>query len=294
MNMLAIHYFLTVAYEGNMTAAAEKLNLSQPALSAMIARLEKELGHELFDRIGRQIVINRFGKVFLTHAEVILEEYENVAKDFFRIENDSSNMLTLAVTGMHFPQKLISAYLHTYPETGLKQALIGGYETEKALGRPDVDFVLSAYPVRSKNAHILTLWEEKLYAATLKSDELAKQKCLHITDLQNRALICLPQGHAYRQMVEELCASCGFTPRVTVECFPDQIAGLVAEGQGIALTHQSAVDRGEFDPAVCAVLPVADSGAKRTISLVWKSNLKLRQKAIEFLDYARKWSAEHQ
>ncbi len=286
MNMLSIYYFLAVAREGNMTAAAEKLHLSQPALSTMIARLEKELKHELFDRVGRQIVLNRYGKAFQTHAEAIYEENENAVKDFYRLENDGSNALTLAVTGMLFPQKLIQAYLNEYPETNLKQVLIAGYDTEEALGRADVDFVLSAYPIRAKNVNVLVLWEEKLYVAMPKG-EAKPHRSLRITDLKDRPLVCLPQGHAYRQMVEELCASKGFAPRVTVECFPDQIAGFVAGGRGAALTHQSAVDRGEFDDTTCTIALLSDEDAKRTISLVWKSNLKLRKNAQIFLEFVQ-------
>ena len=65
MDLLQMKYFATVAQTGNVTRAAELLNIAQPSLSATIARLENDLGVPLFDRRGRRIVLNQFGKSFL-------------------------------------------------------------------------------------------------------------------------------------------------------------------------------------------------------------------------------------
>src|SRR5262245_23909416 len=62
-------YFREVAQQQHFTAAANRLTLSQPALSRSIARLEHELGVPLFDREGRSVRLNRYGKAFLAHVE---------------------------------------------------------------------------------------------------------------------------------------------------------------------------------------------------------------------------------
>ena len=61
MDLLQMQYFLKIAETGNMTRAAEELYISQSSLSRTIARLEKDLGVKLFDRVGRQIQLNEFG-----------------------------------------------------------------------------------------------------------------------------------------------------------------------------------------------------------------------------------------
>ena len=53
MNILQLKYFQTIADEGTIKAASQKLYISQPALSMMLAKLEQELGVELFERVGR-------------------------------------------------------------------------------------------------------------------------------------------------------------------------------------------------------------------------------------------------
>ncbi len=71
MELLQLKYFQTVARLEHMTKAAEELHIAQPSLSKTIARLEKDLGVPLFDRQGRQITLNSFGKVFLKRVERI-------------------------------------------------------------------------------------------------------------------------------------------------------------------------------------------------------------------------------
>ncbi|MFL4469081.1 LysR family transcriptional regulator [Tateyamaria armeniaca] len=71
LNYHHLRYFRAVAHEGNLTRAAERLNLSQSALSTQIKALEARLGHDLFDRVGRQLVLTEVGRIALDHADRI-------------------------------------------------------------------------------------------------------------------------------------------------------------------------------------------------------------------------------
>ena len=71
LNYHHLRYFREVAREGHLTRAAERLNLSQSALSAQIRHLEDRLGHALFERRGRQLILTEAGRIALDHAERI-------------------------------------------------------------------------------------------------------------------------------------------------------------------------------------------------------------------------------
>ena len=75
-----MEYFHVVAKIGNMTKAAEYLQIAQPALSSAIARMSEEIGYPLFVKQGRNIVLSSHGKILLGHVEKILQEY-NTAMD---------------------------------------------------------------------------------------------------------------------------------------------------------------------------------------------------------------------
>ncbi len=71
LNYKHLRYFWAVAHEGNLTRAAGQLNISQSALSMQIAKLEDELGHPLFERRGRQLLLTEAGRIALDHADTI-------------------------------------------------------------------------------------------------------------------------------------------------------------------------------------------------------------------------------
>lgn len=71
LNYHHLHYFWAVAHEGNLTRAAEKLHVSQSAVSVQIQKLEKSLGHDLFHRRGRELVLTEAGRIALDHADGI-------------------------------------------------------------------------------------------------------------------------------------------------------------------------------------------------------------------------------
>ena len=73
LNYHHLRYFRAVAHDGNLTRTAERLNLSQSALSVQIKQLEQRLGHPLFERRGRQLHLTEAGRIALDHADTIFE-----------------------------------------------------------------------------------------------------------------------------------------------------------------------------------------------------------------------------
>ncbi len=71
LNYHHLHLFRAVAHDGNLTRTAERLNLSQSAISVQIRKLEERLGHPLFDRRGRQLHLTEAGRIALDHADAI-------------------------------------------------------------------------------------------------------------------------------------------------------------------------------------------------------------------------------
>ena len=69
MNLNQLHYFVTLAYMEHYTKAAKQLSITQPSLSHAIGMLEQELGTYLFEKQGRNVVLTKYGKVFLKYAE---------------------------------------------------------------------------------------------------------------------------------------------------------------------------------------------------------------------------------
>ena len=73
MELRQLEYLVAVAEEASFTRAAERVHVAQPGVSAQIRRLERELGHELFDRSGRTVRLTAVGEAVLPHARAALE-----------------------------------------------------------------------------------------------------------------------------------------------------------------------------------------------------------------------------
>lgn len=77
MNIIQLTYFIELAELEHISNVSYKLNISQPALSKSLSRLEDELGYKLFDRVGRGITLNKYGQTFLPYAKSIVDIYQN-------------------------------------------------------------------------------------------------------------------------------------------------------------------------------------------------------------------------
>ena len=95
LNYNHLRYFWAVAHDGNLTRTAEKLNVSQSALSLQIKKLEERLGQQLFERRGRQLMLTEAGSIALSHADVIFAAGDELLDTI--LERDTDRELLLRV-----------------------------------------------------------------------------------------------------------------------------------------------------------------------------------------------------
>lgn len=113
-NYRHLHYFWAVAHEGNLTRAAEKLHVSQSAVSVQIQKLEKALGHDLFDRQNRQLNLTEAGRIALDHADAIFstgQELESVLQEAGR-ERIILRVGSVSTLSRNFQIRFLGALFH--------------------------------------------------------------------------------------------------------------------------------------------------------------------------------------
>lgn len=117
MNMLSIKYFLAIVEEGNISAAARKLFISQQTLSEHVKKLEDELGTPLFKR-GRQISLTLAGETFATSGRELIGQYDELLADMENITQKRRSRITVAIPTCTTPASLadiIFNYQEKYP-----------------------------------------------------------------------------------------------------------------------------------------------------------------------------------
>ncbi len=87
MNLFHLRYFETLARTEHYSKAAEILSITQPSLSYAISTLESELGIQLFEKRGRNIVLTKYGKAFYSNVKEILANLDNAVRDIKLVAN---------------------------------------------------------------------------------------------------------------------------------------------------------------------------------------------------------------
>src|SRR5579875_2690206 len=119
MELHQLAYFRTVARTQHFTQAAEQLAISQPALSRAIANLEQELGIPLFDRRGRSVVLNSYGKAFLQYVDQAVQSLAEGKEKIEELLGQAEGTVSLAflhTLGVHIVPELIGAFHKLHPD----------------------------------------------------------------------------------------------------------------------------------------------------------------------------------
>src|SRR5579884_4087075 len=114
--------FLEVADSGSFSKAAERLHLSQPAVSKRIAALEAQLGRPLFDRVGRQVSLTDAGRTLRPYARQALQDIEDARRALSQLSGKVAGRLSIGTShhiGLHRLPPVLRAYTHKYPEVDL-------------------------------------------------------------------------------------------------------------------------------------------------------------------------------
>jgi DNA-binding transcriptional LysR family regulator len=188
MDSNRLMHFRAIAESENITKAAEKLFISQPALSKSLSCLEAELGCALFNRVGRRLYLNASGKKLLQYANKMDEILEQIEEDFRQQPNR-----TLSICGVgNFFSFLLKDYfkdgmkpirLNVVPDLSIPEILFSG-DADVAVAddfylKDDAKIGLRCIPVLS----------EQLLLSVPKSHHLAGRKSVKITDLENENIM---------------------------------------------------------------------------------------------------------
>lgn len=217
LNYHHLRYFREVARDGNLTRVAERVNLSQSALSMQIKTLEERLGYALFDRVGRRLVLTETGRIVLDYADRIFATGEELVATLGR---QMATMAPLRVGALSTLSRnfqlqflrpaLLRDDVPIVLESGSDAMLL------ERLQSLSLDVVLTTEPVRSTagggfTSHRLAEQSVSIHgsAARLRHADLA--------DLLAHQPLIVPTESSIRTGFDSLVAQLGVTPNVVAE-----------------------------------------------------------------------------
>lgn len=219
MNTKQYYYLSTIAEYGNLSYAADALNLSPSALSKFLSECERTFGSALFLRYGRRLYPTAVGRYVIECAQKILDEQNRMLLTMKEVTGHGRKRIRLATApnrGATIYSKIYNPFSRRYPDIAL--SLVELYATDQpgAIARGAVDVALGAGASSTETADIPVAYEELLISLPA-SHPLAGQERICLKDLQDTPFVLQGPRHSIRILADQLFREAGFQPVVAFE-----------------------------------------------------------------------------
>ncbi len=236
MEILQLRYFLESAKEENFTRAAVRFGVPVTSVSASVRRLERELGHDLFDRRANRIALNSRGRRLYSALSLGMADLDAALEDAAQEESGETEIRLLVRAMRRRVTSAIVAFRRRVPGARFRVVFDQG-ATDPGEYDVIVDSDFGRYPDRER----FSWYDTPLCLTTFADDPLCKKKLL-LADLKDRDFLSMgPESNTHRILVRS-CESAGFLPRFSVFCNDVECyEKLVADGVGIGVMRAEAV-----------------------------------------------------
>jgi len=290
MELLQLEYFVKVAQEQHITKAAEQLHISQSSLSQTMTRLEKELGTKLFDRVGKRIILNERGRVFLEGVQRAFKELRISKTTVASMAGHYVGHLNIGVfISPSMVVECIADYAAANPYVNFNVTtqlnLRSNYNLE------DFDFHFYFESPLFKNYTSITLVEDAYYAILPKSSPLVERESLQLSDLANEEFASYSVSLEDGVMEPPLrnMQAMGIAPKVCYRT-DSTIARQIILENGLAAGLVSKVTLRDFkSTGRFVIIPVEDLPKPLRIQFGWKNGSRLSPVAESFREFAMRF-----
>lgn len=285
MDLQQLKYFQTLASICNFTKASNELCLSQSALSRSISRLEEELGVPLFERKSHGVILNEYGKIFLTHVNRSLFEIDEAKHEINNIIDPFHGNISLGFIqplGSCFVPDMIGEFQNQQPGMRFKLIQDTTIKIIDQLESTKIDIGFCAPQGLIENLSSIPIIKQELFLIVPKNHRFADKEEVDLCELADDPFVLYRRESALRDVIEELCQEAGFHPKMSFESFEEStIAGLVGAKLGVALIpfilglNMQKVSLIRVRKPKCLVL----------IQMVWRTNGYMSPAVASFKSY---------
>jgi DNA-binding transcriptional LysR family regulator len=247
MELKHLTSFIAVAEQLSFVRAAERLYLSQPALTGQIQRLEEELGVQLLVRNRRTVKLTDAGKVFLAEARATLSRARLAADRAQKAARGEIGRLRIGFVSsavLETVPSIVVAFRKQYPEVTLDLMNLRTVSQVKKLIDKTLDIGFLRLPLSNDHLQTTIIHREPFLLVLPKGHPRARDKQVHIANLRNESFVAYGRRWApgFFDSVVQMCVKEGFSPNIVQETGEMYTAiALIAAGAGIAILPKSVV-----------------------------------------------------
>ena len=275
--------FLLVAETGSFSLAAQKLHLTQPAVSKRVAQLEEQLATELFDRIGRNVSVTEAGQALLPHAQAVQQELQAAEQSIRDLEGGVAGDLRLATShhiGLHRLPPLLSYFSTTFPDVTIDIDFMDSEQAYELVMQGSAELaVVTLAPTSEASIITLPVWQDPLDFMAHKDHALVHAAQVDLNALSQHPAI-LPGLNTYTgQIVKRLFDRHGLPLQVSMATnYLETIRMMASVGLGWTVLPRSMRDDS------LTTLKVGEDRIERTLGIVYHRRRSLSRAARAFMD----------
>lgn len=285
-DLAELRAFVALADLGNFGQAAASLNLSQPALSRRIEKLEVALESKLFERTTRKVELTPIGRNYLESARHILNEVQSsllYSRDFSHRLSGEINIACVPSAVELLLPRVIEDYHNRFPRIRIRIADEAASEILVAVMRGQADFGLTYMSAQEPDLDFEAIFEEPFVVACPSGHPLALKKQVRWSELTDHNYMTIAQGSMNRTLIDLALKQAKFKPNWYCEVrHVPALVSLIAAGLGVGVVPRLAMPIDAL-PAVVSI-PLIEPALSRTLGLVRRRGRPLSPAAQYFYE----------
>ncbi|NYE57868.1 selenium metabolism-associated LysR family transcriptional regulator [Carboxydothermus ferrireducens] len=279
--------FKVVAETKNISTAAKRLHMSQPAISLQIQSLENEVGVKLFERSNKGVRLTKAGEIFYQKVQDIIDKIHEAYELARDAGGESKGKLYIGATltiGEYVLPKLLAYFYKLYPEIEMRVKIANTDTIYHELVEKTIDIGLIEGPIDDEELKVEKFWEDELVVVVPYHHIWGSKERLPVAELLKERIILREEGSGTRKVLEIALKELGLDLNdlnVTMEFSSTQaIKEVVAAGLGVTIISELTVRR-DCDLKMFKKLSILEAPIRRPLSFVLtKSTAHEKQKQL--------------
>jgi len=274
MQISQLNAFLAVAELQSFTLAAERLHITQPAVSKRIHQLESNMKTTLFDRIGKKSILTPSGLALMPHAERILLEIKTFKAGLVLDHDQPSGILSLATShhvGLHRLPQVLRDFKIQYPEVDLDLHFMDSEDACTAIANGELELAIVTLPeMPDERLSLETVWIDRLLIALAPDHPLSGLSQIYSNQLLEYPAILPSVGTFTRKIINNYFATSKNSMKIILESnYLETIKVMVSANLGWSMLPTSMLD------STVISKPLSGADIKRSLGIVTRRNRTL-------------------
>ena len=288
MDFEQLKTFQLICQLKSFSRCAEKLGVTQPAISAQIRSLENEVGARLFDRDGGKVILTAAGRLFEPFAEHCLQCYSHIlagVSELYRSPRGELCVSTNEAASLYLLPGIFAQFRKQYNRVNLSIVRAERSRTIEAVISRDADFGVVSTPVQDSRLETMPLFKDDVMLVVPSMHPLASRSTVKLDVMLQYPLLLMKHGRL-REKINHFLNTHDVRPRVAMELESSELLKrLIQAGVGIGFLPESNV-RADAEAGLVKTIRVEGMRVQRELALIYRKDKVLTRAAQAFLEVA--------